>query len=127
MVTLGFFAFGGDQWTPYINKPEVIPNTSYFAISNSTSQACRDCIHTEARCDALIEPWKSQCNNHIDSVLLAQSSECDVRSFVGAGNIPKGTALVSVLNACSTVCSISPGVFVQDYMRGYDRPYLSLS
>lgn len=127
MVTLGFFAYGGRQWTPFVDKPVVIPNTSFFAVHNATSQACLDCVRMEARCDALLEPWRSNCNNMIDSALIAQSSNCEVCSFVGAGDLPKGRALTGVLQACSTVCTPTNKEAFPRHMQGYARPFLSLT
>lgn len=127
MVTLGFFVFGGRQQTPYVEKPKVVPDSGLFPVHNSTSQACLDCMRLEARCDALLEPWRSNCNQIIDSALLTQTSGCEVCSFVGAGDLPNGRALESVLHACSTVCTAPNEEVSPQHMRGYARPFLSLS
>ena len=127
MATLWFFVFGGRQWTPYVDKPTAVPDSSFFTVHNSTAQACLDCVRMEARCDALLEPWRSHCNQIIDSALLAQTSDCDVCSFVGAADLPKGLALASVLQACGTVCTAPSAETFPQHMRGYARPYLALS
>ena len=48
MATLGFFVFGGRQWTPYVDKPTAVPDSSFFTVHNSTAQACLDCVRMEA-------------------------------------------------------------------------------
>ena len=127
MATLGFFVFGGKQWTPYVNKPTVVPDSSFFTIENSTAQACIDCIRTEARCDALYEPWRSECNRIIDSSLLVQESNCDVKSFIGAADIPSGRGLETVMRACGTLCQTPDTDGFPMHELGYARPYLSLT
>jgi len=127
MVTVGFFAVGGRQWSPFAEVPQLIPDARFFEVANSTSEACRECLRTETRCAALLDPWKSECRALVDGTTVAQTSDCEVKSFVGAAKAPEGTPLIPALAACSTVCTAPHMEVYPNYASGYSRPFLSLT
>ena len=127
MVTLGFFTVGGSRWAPHTEMPQIAPDANYFQVSNSTQEACRACVQTQMRCAALRDPWQSECNRFAASVVVAQTSSCEVSSYVTAGGAPSGDPVVPALAACSSVCVSPMENAVHLYESGYMRPYLAFT
>ena len=127
MVTLGFFEVGGRRWSAFADVPQLIPDAKFFEVTNSTSEACRECLRVETRCAALLEPWKSECRALVDGATVAQTSDCEVKSFIGAASALEGTPLIPALAACRTVCTAPHAEVYPNHASGYSRPFLSLS
>ena len=125
MVTLGFFTFGGARWSPHTDLPTIIPDMDFFRTGNMEAPACHACLRTELRCPAIANPAQQQsCETLATSLTSAETSSCEVRSFVGAGGAPTGAPLRSLLAACSSVCTPTDVVGFPDYGRGFERPFL---
>jgi hypothetical protein len=124
MVTLGFFSVGGHRWAPHTEMPHITPDAKFFRVPNNSQEACRACMRIEMRCAALEEPWRAQCDRFAAGIVAAQTTGCEVLSYVSAADAPAGTPIIPALAACSSACTSPTEQTPPAFERGYARPYL---
>ena len=61
------------------------------------------------------------------SVSAAQTSTCEVQSYVTAAGAPTGFPVIPALAACSSVCTSPTEKAFPDHGLGYMPPYLQLT
>ena len=91
--------------------PQLAPGVEFCkAQASMTTQACRECVRTETRCAALLEPWRERCLGLVDLAMTAQRS----------------TPLAPALAACSTVCTALDDTIFPNHTIGFSRPFLAI-
>ena len=120
MVSLGFFTISGCRSAPYAELPELVPNAKFFEVPNKTAEACRNCVKLETRCEALLPPWRAECHRLLKGLIVAQTTDSKVQSYLGSTAIPEGSPLAPALAACASLC----GEMGLPHGGGYARPHV---
>jgi hypothetical protein len=118
MASLGFFDVSGTcRSQPFTASPGPVPAGKFFQVPNATAEACKQCVRLEANCDGLLPPGRDECRRLLDSVVVVQTTQPILTSWVGTPQIPDGSPLAPALAACASLCAEAR------YDDGYDRPH----
>lgn len=124
MVSLGFFTIGGQHSSASVPQPGLSlkaraesDGLHLHRVAPAQVGACMACLRTESRCDAVLPPWRAQCEAATALQPITETG-CCVDSFVGLE-----PAMFPALAACASVCSLPHEEHFSSYSRDYARPF----